>query len=499
MNPITMIDGYKIDHRRQYPTGTIKVYSNWTPRMSRIDGQDRVVFFGLQYFLRKYLMEGFEKFFQEPEDDVCEKYAKRINGYLGPNQVGVEHIRALHRLGYFPLEFRAIPEGSFVPLRVPMLTVENTHPDFAWLVNYFETIMSCELWMPCTSATVASIMRKIINKGAKDTGSSDEFCQWQGHDFSFRGMSGVEAAALSGAGHLIFFTGTDTIPAIDLIEEYYGKGLGDGYFIGGSVAATEHSVMCAGGEESELETFSRLLDLYPAGILSVVSDTWDLWKVLTDILPALKNRIVSRDGKVVIRPDSGDPVLIICGDPNAPVGTPEYKGVVELLWEVFGGTVNSQGFKLLDSHIGTIYGDSINRERATAIIEGLKKKGFASGNIVFGIGSYTYQFVTRDTFGFAMKATWVEVNGKGIDIFKKPKTDNGFKNSAKGRLAVLKGSSGRLGLVSQATKKQEDASLLIPVWRDGKFLVEYNFKEIRDRAMSEMDVQFPPVNLGICR
>jgi len=486
MNPMTLIDGYKIDHRRQYPTGTTKVYSNWTPRMSRIEGQDRVVFFGLQYFLKKYLMEEFENFFREDEHYVCQKYAKRINGYLGPNKVGVEHISALHRLGYLPLEFRAVPEGTFVPLRVPMLTVENTHPDFAWLVNYFETIMSSELWMPCTSATTSSIMRKIINKAADDTGSIPELCQWQGHDFSFRGMAGVESAALSGAGHLVFFTGTDTIPAIDLIEEYYGKDLDPNYFIGGSVAATEHSVMCAGGEESELTTFSRLLDLYPSGIFSVVSDTWDLWKVLTEILPALKDRIMSREGKVVIRPDSGDPVLIICGDPNAPAGTPESKGVVELLWNLFGGTVTPKGFKLLDSHIGTIYGDSINRERATAIVDGLKKKGFASGNIVFGIGSYTYQFVTRDTFGFAMKATWVEINGKGIDIFKKPKTDSGFKNSAKGRLAVLKDLNGKFELINQATEAQEASSYLIPVWKDGKLLVEYNFKDVRETSMNSM-------------
>src|ERR1019366_4589314 len=275
-NPATMIDGYKIDHRRQYPTCTTKVYSNWTPRTSRIEGQDRVVFLGLQYFLKKYLMEEFEIFFKSPVDDVCDEYARRVNGYLGPNKVGTDHIRALHALGYIPLEFRALPEGTMVPLRVPMLTIENTHPDFAWVVNYFETIMSSVMWLPCTSATTASRLRTIIQRAAKLTGSSEEFCDWQGHDFSFRGMPGIEAAALSGMGHLLFFTGTDTIPALDLIEKYYPP-TNDNFFIGGSVAATEHSVMCAGGEESELQTFKRLLDLYPEGIFSVVSDTWDLW------------------------------------------------------------------------------------------------------------------------------------------------------------------------------------------------------------------------------
>ena len=482
MNPVTLIDGYKLDHRRQYPTCTTKVYSNWTPRMSRIEGQNEVVFFGLQYFLQKYLTEEFQKFFNEGTNKVCKRYAKRVAGYLGPNQIGTDHIKALNELGYLPLRFCAVPEGSKVPLRVPMLTVENTHPDFAWLVNYFETIMSNVLWLPCTSATTASRMRKLLNDRAVATGSPAGFVPWQGHDFSFRGMSGPEAASLSGAGHLLFFTGTDTIPALDLIDDYYT--CDEGYLIGGSVAATEHSVMCAGGEESELETFDRLLNLYPEGIVSVVSDTWDLWKVLTNILPTLKARIMARNGKLVIRPDSGDPVKIICGDPDAPVNSPAYKGTIECLWDVFGGEMTSTGHRLLDSHIGCIYGDSITYERASAITEGLAKKGFASANMVFGIGSYTYQYVTRDTFGFAMKATWVEIDGKGIDIFKKPVTDSGMKNSAKGRIAVLNGSDGKLYLKDQATPEEEKRSELQPVWQDGKFLVKESFQTIRERALS---------------
>jgi nicotinamide phosphoribosyltransferase len=484
MNPMTLIDGYKIDHRRQYVPGITKVYANWTPRMSRVEGQESVVFFGLQYFLQKYIEDEFAPFFLDNEDAVCNRYARRINAYLGPNNVGIDHIRALHLLGYLPLEFKALPEGTFVPLRVPMFTIENTHPDFFWLTNYIESLMSCEMWMPCTSATTAAIMRKIINKGALDTGSDAGFCNWQGHDFSFRGMPGVEAACLSGAGHLIFFTGTDTIPAIEMIEEYYPDE--EGYFIGGSVAATEHSVMCAGSQEGELDTLFRLLDLYPSGIFSVVSDTWDLWHLITNLLPKCKDRIMNREGKMVIRPDSGDPVLIICGDPSARVDSPAYKGVIELLWDLFGGTITNKGFKMLDSHIGAIYGDSITAARATAIIEKLAAKGFASGNIVFGIGSYSYQYVTRDTYGFAMKSTWVEINGKGVDIFKKPVTDTGFKNSAKGRLSVVM-EEGKLTLINQATREQEDASFLKTVWKDGKFVRKTSFKEVREVAMKGLN------------
>lgn len=482
MNPITLIDGYKYSHRQQYPAGTTRVYSNWTPRESRIPGVDHVTFFGLQYFLDKYLGQEFGAFFATPVNDVCAAYQRRLDGYLGPNGVGTEHVRALHKLQYLPLEVRALPEGTSVPLRVPMLTVENTHDDFAWLTNYLETIMSSLLWLPCTSATAAASFRKVLDAAALATGSPAEFVPWQGHDFSFRGMAGPEAAALSGAGHLLSFTGTDTLPALDLIEDYYG--VPAGYLLAGSVPATEHSVMCAGGELCEFDTFDRLLALYPAGIVSVVSDTWDLWSVLTNILPQLKSRIMAREGKLVIRPDSGDPADIVCGDPKAEPGSPAARGVIELLWEVFGGTTTSTGHRIVDAHVGCIYGDSITTERARNICERLAAKGFASANMVFGVGSFTYQYVTRDTFGFAMKSTWCKVNGEARDIFKHPKTGNGMKNSAKGRLAVLRDGAGELSLVNQATEQQEADSLLRPVWRDGSFLIREDFSQIRARVAS---------------
>lgn len=482
VNPILAIDGYKLDHRRQYPDGTQYVYSNWTPRSSRVTGVNDVVFVGLQYFLEKYLMEEFQtNFFDKDIADVCIEYERRVNGYLGPNKIGTDHIFDLHQLGYLPLEFKALPEGTSVPLRVPMLTVENTHPEFAWLVNYFETIMSNVLWMPCTSATTAKHLRELLRDYAELTGSPIEFVDFQGHDFSMRGMAGPESAQLSGLGHLVSFVGTDTIPAIELVEQYYGKGLGNDYLIGCSVAATEHSVMCAGGEDDELTTYQRILDLYPSGIVSVVSDTWDLWEVLLGILPKLKDQILTRDGKLVIRPDSGDPVDIICGDNNARPGSPAHKGVVQILWEEFGGNITSTGHRLLDQHIGVIYGDSITYERAQAILYRLDQKGYASANIVLGVGSYSYQYVTRDTFGFAMKATWVQINGEGRSIFKKPVTDDGVKNSAKGRLAVVE-NLGKLRLIDNAAPYEELESLLRLVWRNGRFVKYDNLQDIRARA-----------------
>lgn len=257
--------------------------------------------------------------------------------------------------------------------------------------------------------------------------------------------------------------------------------------LGCSVPATEHSVMSAGGEMSELETFERLLETYPSGIVSVVSDTWDIWYVLTSILPTLRYKIEARDGTLVIRPDSGDPTKIICGDPDA-IDPRARRGVVGLLWDHFGGTVNDKGFKQLNPKVGCIYGDSINYERMGVIIEGLKANGFASTNMVFGVGSYTYQYVTRDTYGFAMKATWAQINGEGRDLFKKPVTDNGMKFSATGRLAVIPNADGELEVIERATVEQEAASALRPVWFDGNFLETQSFDKIRETLKNQEKV-----------
>lgn len=480
-----MTDGYKVDHRRQYPSGTTRVYSNLTPRNGRDPHDTGVIFFGLQFVLARYFDEIIERtFFQQPKQLVLDEYQNFLDGYLGPNDIGTDHIAALWDLGYLPLEIKAVPEGTLVPYGVPVLTIENTRPEFFWVTNYVETLLSSALWHATTSATTAFKYRTLLESWADKTVGDTSFVDFQGHDFSFRGQTSPESAALSGAGHLTAFAGTDTIPAIPLLQEYYeATGM-----IGVSVAATEHSVMCAGGEDDEAATYNRLLDLYPQGILSVVSDTWDYWAVLTNILPALKDKIVARAGKLVIRPDSGDPVKIIVGDPDAPEGSPQRKGTVEVLWDLFGGTVTEQGYKILDEHIGVIYGDSITLERAEAIVSGLAAKGFASTNVVFGIGSYTYQYVTRDNHGFAMKATWCEIGGKPHDIFKKPKTDNGGKFSAKGRLAVL-----RDGLDGELYLKQEVApgvayagDYLQTVWFNGEALNTLTLDQVRNNLRAEV-------------
>ncbi|MFT3705964.1 MAG: nicotinate phosphoribosyltransferase [Agriterribacter sp.] len=490
VSPLLLKDGYKVGHKFQYPEGTTLVYSNLTPRKSRNPEFNEIIFFGLQYCIKEYLLAQFnESFFNRPKEEVVKEYARRMNNYLGKDSITYHHIAALHDLGYLPLEIKAIAEGSAVPIRVPVFTIKNTVPKFFWLTNMLETLMSAVLWKSCTSATTAYQYFQTFTRYANETvGSDKSFVQWQGHDFSFRGMSGIEDAVMSGAGHLLSFTGTDTIPAIDFLEKYYNADC-EKELIGGSVPATEHSVMCMGTQTEEIQTFKRLInEVYPAGIVSIVSDTWDFWQVITEFLPALKKDILARDGKVVIRPDSGDPVKIIIGDKDAPAGSPAYKGAIECMWETFGGIITAKGYKLLDPHIGLIYGDSITLERQDAILEGLKQKGFASYNVVLGIGSYTYEYVTRDTFGFAMKATYGEVNGEGRAIFKDPKTDDGTKKSAKGLMQVYRDSkTGKLTLKDECSWDEEAQGELKTVFKDGKLLVDWSLAEIRERVKANTE------------
>jgi nicotinamide phosphoribosyltransferase len=487
--PILLKDGYKVGHKFQYPEGTTLVYSNLTPRKSRNPELHEIVFFGLQYFIKEYLIRQFEEgFFHVPKEQVMAAYKRRMDNYLGKDSISYSHIEALHDLGYLPLEIKALPEGCLVPMRVPVFTIKNTLPEFFWLTNMLETLMSAITWKPCTSATTAFQYLKTFTRFANETvGDDHSFVPWQGHDFSFRGMSGIEDALMSGAGHLLSFAGTDTIPAIDFLEDYYNANC-ELELIGGSVPATEHSVMCMGTQGDEIGTFNRLItETYPQGIVSIVSDTWHFWKVVTGFLPELKEIILARNGKVVIRPDSGDPVKIIVGDEDAVPDSPEYKGAIACMWETFGGTITEKGYKLLDSHIGLIYGDSITLERQQDILEGLKKKGFASYNVVLGIGSYTYEYVTRDTFGFAMKATYGEVNGIGRDIFKDPKTDDGTKKSAKGLMQVYRNkTTGRLALKDQCTWEEEAQGELKTVFKNGALLVDQSLEEIRNRLREQI-------------
>lgn len=567
-NPILAADFYKVGHVFQYPKNTQVIYSNFTARSGKHFEQstgiktDGVVFWKLQGVLHE-IKDMFDiHFFNRPKDQVLEEYKRRTDGALGTDSVTVEHIGQLHDLGYLPLLIKALPEGSVVPFEVPMFTIENTIDEFYWLTNYMETMLSAELWKGITIATIAREYRKLLEQYAVKTGSPMEFVDWQGHDFSMRGLSGIADSA-NAAGHLLFFTGTDTIPAIEYLEKHYYPHV----FVGGSVPATEHSVMCAGGSSDERETIRRLItEVYPSGVVSVVSDTWDFWKTITVHAASLKDEILNRQpnaqglAKVVFRPDSGYPPDIVCGLPyltaedendaaeilcelisnETPHGecgesdpvrlfkikdkyanvsitiewnrydkqyyyidgfyglkvdyvepTPQQKGALECLWETFGGTYTATGHRVLNQRVGLIYGDSITLKLAKEILERMDAMGFASCNIVFGIGSYTYQYITRDTFGMAMKATWALIDEKEHILFKDPVTDNGVKKSARGRLVVTKSAFDNKYMLIDNLSWEEQSSLLYKdelklVFLNGRMYNQMPLHKIRELAKESL-------------
>lgn len=475
-------DFYKTGHRPIFPEGTSMVYSNLTFRSASHfkglpDFDNKVVWFGAQAAITKLNRLWGKSFFEKPKEQVIERIRKRMDSSLGTGLVDVSCFANLWDLGYLPIHVKIIPEGNRVNIRVPVLTIRNTHPDFFWLTNYLETQLSAELWKPTTSATTAYEYRRLLDSYAEKTGTDPSFVQWQAHDFSARGMSGIEDAATCGMGHLTSFSGTDTISAIDYAEEYYF----DSNIGAGSVPASEHSCTTFDGEENELETVRRIIeDVYPKGVVSVVSDSYDYWSMLTEGVKKLKETILKREGKCVFRPDSGVPDKIIVGDPSAEVGSPEYKGSVECLWEVFGGTTTEKGYKLLDSHVGLIYGDSITLDIAQKILSGLEKKGFASGNIVLGVGSFSTQYVTRDSLGAAVKCTAGTVNGQHRQVFKNPKTDSGMKKSAKGLLRVEKEGTDFV-LYDEQTDDQEKQGVLRTIFLNGSLQNVETFSTIRAR------------------
>lgn len=523
-------DGYKLGHGPMYRKGTTVVGSNLTPRTDKIHRRNctafydgKLVWVGGQAAVQELNENWIRTFFTQPKAQVIEEYAEFLLGYLGRELPTVAQMEALHDLGYLPLEFRSLPEGSLVPMGIPVLTITNTLPEFFWLVNYHETPLSTSTWKTATNATIAREYRLICEHYTKLTGSYDAFTvSVMCHDFSMRGMSGIEDAARSGIGHLTQFIGTDTLPAITFAKRYYdATGL-----IGISVPATEHAVTSNNiisierellsnsyefvsteqelicfkmlGKQEDMRLIAEVMFVYilatviiPNGIVSNVSDTYDFWGMLTRGYPYLKDVIMAREGfgpqpgKLVVRPDSGDPVLVICGDPEGKTEA-ERKGAIEVLWDTFGGTLTETGHKLLDSHIGLIYGDSITTARALEILSRLAEKGFAAANVVFGVGSFTYQCNTRDTFGFAVKATNSVINGDEVAIFKDPKTDS-KKKSAKGRLLVtadVEQDGWPLYLEDNVTAERENDpdQLLTVFFRDGVFLKRVTLDEIRSRS-----------------
>lgn len=483
-NVMLMTDCYKMFHCEQYPEDTEYIYSYLEARK-----EGEIIFFGLQYLLKEYLSK-----------PILPHHAEElIYVYMGmmgqcPEDTKAK-FRGLAELGYWPVKIKAVPEGTVISNKNVLLTITNTHPDFAWCVGFLESFL-LKLWNPCTVAACSRKYKKLVTKYAEETCDNLDHIPYSVHDFGYRGVSSEETAAISGAAHLISFLGSDTIPAVAFLNRYYLTANQNPSFVAASVPASEHSVMCSYGREGEWEALDRMLDLYPTGIVSIVSDTYNLWDVLTKWAPSRKERILSRDGKVVFRPDSGKPVDIVCGldggglypwlgrdGVTAYINTPSIeaqKGCLKLLEETFGSTLNDKGYKILNPKVGLIYGDGMHYDRFELMLHTMECDGWASSNLVIGVGGLLLQQHNRDEFGFAIKATRIVRGGKEIEIYKDPITDPG-KKSKKGLMCLVK-TNGEFKTKDQVDEFDETSGALKLVFEDGKIIKEFSLEEVRENA-----------------
>ena len=478
-NPMLLIDFYKAVHAEMLPKGITKSVSYFTPRMSRVKMWDKVVMFGLQGFIKTYLIDYFnEEFFNKPFDEVIGEYKRIMNATLGENAYKIEKVEKLHKLGYLPIEIVALPEGTLVPMKVPMFGITNTHPEFAWLPQSLESLISAEIWHPMLSATVGYTYRQIVNKYYDLTCDDNVERARALGAFDFRGEECLQSAEKAGAGWCLSFLLTATVPTIPYLEANYNCDCTKEAVAFGS-PSTEHSVMCSNyAVDGDEETLIRrlLTEIYPNTSFSAVLDSYDYWNVVENILPKLKDEILAHNGCMLVRGDSGDCVEVVTE-------------TVFKLWDIFGGTINSKGYKVLNPHIKAIYGDSITIQRCEKIYEILEENGFACSNVALGVGSFSFQCVeeegilkpfTRDTFSSCIKATYCEIDGKPYPIFKNPK-QGGFKKSQKGCCAVVE-ADGIMWYVDELTwQESRSGTLLKTVFKDGVITLEQSLAEIRDR------------------
>lgn len=582
LNAIFHTDVYKVTHKSMEPEGTETIYANWTPRTNKYflrdypDHDGKVVTFGLQAYIINELMVAWKYgFFDRPLDEVMEEINTVLGPLAGVTPDQIKHIEAVHKLGHLPVIVKAVKEGTLLPINMPMATFRNTNKDHSWTTNYIESVSSSDLWKPMTTATAAREFAKLRDLWWDKTVVDHTYKKFAIHDFAYRGHSGHWSAGACGAAPLLYSNGTDNIPGVVFARAFY-EAKND---VAASVPASEHSVTTLGinyyanfaleGEIKELveQLANRLAELklseefeqakgelitlylfitkrYPEGVMSYVADSYDYWRVLTILLPILYPVIMRRQGKLVIRPDSGDPVDMVVGEnaleqledlvarqvSTVPCGNtfsvngktymvigsfyqvpegrylplfellrnsfitevetrsldrhvvlcPEAKGSVAVLEEIFGSVANAKGYKELPPQVGLIYGDGITYKRAKAIYEGLATKMYAASNVIFGVGSYSFAGGTRDSLGFAIKATFAEVNGKPVPIYKAPKTDDGSKKSARGLLCLERGENGEIVLLQDVTPEKEATGLLEVIFENGELKRFQDFEEIRN-------------------
>lgn len=502
-NPFLMTDVYKVGHEGFYPDKLGFISSYLTTRSDK--KYKNVLFFGLQAILLK----GFSV---KPTKEHVDEFVSVITGITGHVSHRLKSkLDKLVDLGYWPLEIRAIPEGTILPHRQCLTTIENTHEEFAWLVGWFESML-LKVWNTCTVATNSKRYHDLVTSFADITCDDHSHVPFAVHDFGYRGVSSEETAELSGMAHLVSFLGTDTIPAVWAVGEYYDMGNDDP--IGLSVPATEHSTMSTnillvekmlnegksylgydlkhidfqkafGGDVrlfAEALVIKEIITVKcPSGIVSIVSDTYDYWGVLTKVAPWLKEDILARPegSKTVFRPDSGSPEEIICGDMEAPLGSPEFEGSLSVLESVFGSTENTKGYTVINPKVGLIYGDGMYYERFKSILEALESLAYATSNLVIGVGGLLLQQHSRDDLGFAVKATFAKVDGESVEVYKDPATDT-RKKSHKGIMNLIK-VDGEYKTIDQLDESVQHDGLLETVFLNGEFTLQ-SFDEIRKRV-----------------
>lgn len=451
-NRILLADSYKATHWLQYPPGTERVYSYFESRGGRFED---VVFFGLQYVLDRYLSGSVIE--STHVDEAAEFFASHFGSLELFNRAGWTHIVDAHE-GRLPVEIRAVPEGTVVPTQNVLFTVENTDPECFWLTSYLETLL-VQVWYGCTVATLSRAMKRLIGSYLVETGDPAGV-EMKVHDFGFRGVSSVESAAIGGAAHLVNFQGTDTVVGALFAREFYGADMA-----GFSIPAAEHSTQNTWGRDAEEAGFAHMLSAFPTGLVAVVSDSWDVRNACRNVWgDRLRERVLEREGTVVVRPDSGTPHRMVLE-------------VLEILGERFGSTKNAKGFKVLPPQIAMIQGDGIDYDETERILAALRAHGWSADNVTFGMGGALLQRLDRDTQSFAFKCSHAVVNGEPRDVFKDPVTDPG-KASKRGRLKLVRESSG----LRTVREESPGDDLLLPVFRDGEILSRASWSDVRSRA-----------------
>lgn len=455
-NIVLQTDSYKITHWKQYPPGTQYVHSYLESRGGQFDN---TVFFGLQYYLDRYLrgavVDGLDVI---EARDFCQKHFGNDDVF---NMSGWMKLITKHK-GWLPIRIRAVAEGTPVATGNVLMTVENTDPEFYWLPNYLETLL-LKVWYPTTVATQSREIKRSILEALEKSGDPAGI-GFKLHDFGYRGVSSEESAAIGAAAHLLNFMGTDTIPGIDLLENYYGAQNMPGF----SIPAAEHSTITSWGKEHEVDAFRNMLDQYPEGLVAVVSDSYNIYDACEKLWGSeLRDKVLDRQGVLIVRPDSGDPIQV-----NLKA--------LEILGEKFGYETNAKGFKVLNPKVRVIQGDGVNYFSIRNILAALLANGWSADNIAFGMGGALLQQLNRDTQKFAFKCSAVTVNGEDRDVWKDPVGDTG-KGSKRGRLALHNAN----GLWTTGQLKSgivDPDDLLNVVFENGKVLVNHSFEAIKERA-----------------